>query len=88
MAHNIMYGVWYIVLMEKTTLYLTAEIQRGLKEIAKRNGRPQAELIREALSEYLEKSGRPSLRSVGAGQDSELAARKTEDWLDHEWSGR
>jgi hypothetical protein len=83
-----MYGVWYIVVMEKTTLYLTPEIQRGLREMAKRKGRPQAELIREALGEYLQNNGRPDLRSVGAGEDSELAARNAEDWLDNEWGGR
>lgn len=83
-----MYGVWYIVVMQKTTLYLTAEIQRGLKEMAKRKGRPQAELIRTALAEYLEKSGRPTLRSIGAGEDSELEARDAERWLESEWGGR
>lgn len=74
--------------MEKTTLYLTPEIQRGLREMAKRKGRPQSELIRTALAEYLEKSERPSLRSIGAGEDRDLAARDAEDWLKSEWGGQ
>ncbi len=33
--------------------YLSEEIQRGLRLLSKRTGRPQAELIREALDSYL-----------------------------------
>ncbi len=82
-----MYGVWYIADMEKTTLYLPREMQRALREAARREGEPQAVLIRRALEEYLEKRGRPPLRSVGMGEDASLAARNAEDWLDAEWGG-
>lgn len=36
----------------KTTIYLDAEAYRRLKELARRQGRPAAELVREAVSEY------------------------------------
>lgn len=81
------YGVWYIASMQKTTLYLPGEMRRALREAAKREGEPQAVLIRRALAEYLGRRGRPPLRSVGMGEDAHLAARDAEDWLRSEWSG-
>lgn len=77
-----------IALMEKTTVYIPEDIQRALQQAARREGKPQATLIRRALSEYLEKVDRPQLRSVGAGEDRELAARDAESWLESEWGGR
>lgn len=74
--------------MEKTTVYIPEDIQRALRQAAKREGKPQAVLIRRALEEYLGKVGRPRLRSVGAGEDRRLAARDAEDWLESEWGGR
>lgn len=73
--------------MQKTTLYLSDEMRRALRETAKREGKPQAVLIRQALAEYLGRRGRPQLRSIGMGEDAHLAARDAEDWLGSEWSG-
>jgi hypothetical protein len=53
----------------KTTVYLDAEAYERLKAVARRRGRPPAELIREAVQEYADRhgrSGRP--RSLGAGR--------------------
>jgi hypothetical protein len=86
-AISFMYGIWYIACMEKTTLYLPKEMQRALREAAKREGESQAVLIRRALAEYLERSSQPPLRSVGMGEDARLAARDAEDWLNAEWGG-
>jgi predicted transcriptional regulator len=49
--------------MEKTTVYLSEEIQRGLGAVARRTGRPKAELIREALEQYLEREDTPTIPS-------------------------
>ncbi len=53
----------------KTTLYLPEEIYRRLKAVARRRSLPAAEVIREALGEYVgaheAKQSRP--RSLGAG---------------------
>lgn len=38
--------------MEKTTVYLDEHDYRRLKQIAKRDGRKPAELVREAVAEY------------------------------------
>ena len=39
--------------MEKTTVYLDAEVARGLRAMSRATGRPQAQLIREALATNL-----------------------------------
>lgn len=72
--------------MNKTTLYLSPEVQRGLRDLARRTGRHQAEVIREALDLYLQQHlERPQPRSIGAGEDSELTASASEDWLRTRW---
>ena len=74
--------------MNKTTVYLPDELQRGLKDVARRTGRRPAELIRAAIEEFLRVQERPLPRSVGAGEDPELAARDSEDWLRANWQRR
>ncbi len=73
--------------MEKTTIYLPPELHRALKEAARREKRPQAEVLRRALEEYLGREERPRLRSVGIGEDTELSGVDSEDWLRAEWRG-
>lgn len=70
---------------DKTTLYLPRELHRALKEAARREGKPQAELVRGALEEYLSKRPRPAIGSIGAGADEELSASRSEEWLADEW---
>jgi len=74
--------------MEKTTLYLPTELRRALKETARREGKSQAELIREALSAYLARRKKPRLRSLGVGEDPELSGRASEKWLEEAWAKR
>ena len=74
--------------MRKTTLYLTDELQRTLKEVARRTGRREAAIVREALMIYLQQEVRPRPRSIGAGDDAELAARDSEAWLRDHWHRR
>ncbi len=71
--------------MEKTTLYLPQDLQQELRDMARRTRRPQAELIREALRAYLEQQGRPRPRSIGIGDNPDLHAEDTEDWLAKHW---
>ena len=47
--------------MEKTTVYLEPEVVRGLRAMSRSTGRPQAQLIREALSAYLAAKPRTEL---------------------------
>jgi predicted transcriptional regulator len=74
--------------MERTTIYLPEELQRSLREVSRRTRRPQAELIREALTAYLATQPQPPMRSIGMGEDDELAARDSEAWLEEAWGRR
>ena len=71
--------------MEKTTVYLPEALQRALKEAARAERKPQAELVRAALEEYLERRERPSLSSLGSGEDEELSGTNSEEWLESQW---
>lgn len=52
--------------MKRTTIYLDPEIEIQLQLEAMQRKRPMAEIIREALREYLEK--RPKKLPPGAGE--------------------
>jgi len=73
------------MVMEKTTLYLPTELQRRLSDAARRTGRSQADLIREALQRFLGDLGTPQPRSIGILADPKLRGEDTEDWLRHAW---
>jgi len=51
--------------MVKTTVYLESETALALREMARVEGRSQAELIREALSGFVRRLTRPRPKSVG-----------------------
>jgi metal-responsive CopG/Arc/MetJ family transcriptional regulator len=72
--------------MEKTTLYLPEPLQRELREAARREGRPQAELVRDALRAYLR--GRPRPRSIGMLEDHELNAEDAKLRVRERWAKR
>lgn len=51
----------------KTTVYLDAAAYRRLKQLAREQGRPTAELVREAVAEYADRHGpRRRPRSIGS----------------------
>ena len=55
--------------LSKTTLYLPEADYQRLKALARRQGRPAAELVREAVAEYARRHGarrRPA--SLGSGR--------------------
>jgi len=53
----------------KTTVYLDAESYRRLRALAARSHRATAELVREAVEEYVSRHARPRIpRSLGAGR--------------------
>ena len=74
------YGVWHTLEMEKTTVYIDQPTKRELETLAKRVGRPQAELLREALLQYIEHQKRPSLptfvASAAVGGDASVDVRR------------
>jgi hypothetical protein len=72
--------------MDKTTLYLPNELKRELKAAARRLGRAQADIVREALEQYLEKQPRPwPPKSMGIISDGTLSGADSEDWLRENW---
>jgi len=80
--------MWYPLDVEKTTLYMPAELQQGLRALARRTGRPQAELIREAIAEYVGTQERPLPRSIGAGTGGGVSGADSEAWLHDQWDRR
>jgi predicted transcriptional regulator len=80
--------MWYDRDVDKTTIYLPDDLHRGLRDAARRAGRGQADLIREALVAYLSKLEAPVPGSIGAGEDDGLTARDSEAWLRDAWARR
>jgi hypothetical protein len=88
-SHHTPYMAYTLAMaMGKTTLYLPSDLQRTLRETARRTGRRQADIVREALDLFLRQQHRPLPRSIGIGEDTELAARDSEAWLEAEWGRR
>jgi len=74
--------------VEKTTLYIPADLQRALRSLARRVGKPQAEIIREALNAYVRQQERPRLGSVGLGEDDQVNGATSEDYLRSRWRAK
>ncbi len=68
----------------KTTVYLTDAEYRRLKELAREQHRPTAELVREAVAEYAQRHGRKARpRSLGAGRSGRHdLSERAEELLD------
>ncbi len=69
--------------MRKTSVYLTEEEADGLRELAVREGRPQAELIRDGVRRVIAAAGeRPrTFRSLGVGRSGHT---KPARWISEE----
>jgi hypothetical protein len=80
------YGI--LVRMTRTTVYLPVELQRELRDEARRSGQPQAELLRTALERFLRSRHRPLPLSIGVAESGELSARDSEAWLRQSWDER
>jgi predicted transcriptional regulator len=74
--------------MDKATLYLPAELQQALKQLARRQKRSRAELIREALEQYVRAQPHRLPRSVGIAASGELDATEVKDWIRESWAKR
>ena len=69
--------------MRKTSVYLTADEAEGLRRMAVREGRPQAELIREGIRRVLAEAVEPqrAFRSMAVGRSG---GRKPRHWTSDE----
>jgi hypothetical protein len=65
--------------MKRTTLFLPEELERDLYGLARREGKPVASCVREALAEYVASrrgaARLPSFVGVGAGAATDVAER-------------
>jgi hypothetical protein len=57
--------MWYHTIVVKTTVYLEDEHALALRQLSESLQRPQAELIRDAISEYTSRLARPKPKGVG-----------------------
>lgn len=71
--------------MDKTTIYLPCALHADLKAIARRTGRPQAAIIREALATYVAQQEWPLPKSWGIAANGEINAADIDDWLAENW---
>jgi predicted transcriptional regulator len=71
--------------MEKTTVCLQKELRVALKDIARRTGRPQAALIRDAIATYVAQQERPWPKTIGMGESGIVSGADSEDWLRENW---
>ncbi len=76
--------------VRKTTLYIPDGTDKRLRQAARRLGRSRAQITREALDEYLERSERePGLPpSVGMGSNPKARAADDEARLARAWRRR
>lgn len=54
--------------MKKTTVYLEDEEAERLRDVARRTGKPQAELIREGVRQILDQAPKRTFHSMGIGE--------------------
>ncbi len=78
--------MWYRPAMEKTTLYLPAELQASLRALARQTGRSQANLVREAIETYVAGHERPRPKSIGVAADGSLDAADAKRWVHERWA--
>ena len=82
------YGI--ISSVDKTTVYIDPVTKRELAALARRSGRPQAQLLREALVQYIDRQKRPTLPSFVAtsavGGDASVDVRRFRDGSQRERS--
>ena len=73
--------------MRKTTVYLTDEQLSGLEAISRRKHRPKADLIREAVEEYIvdERPPLPGWIGMINDDDDSLRADNVDEWLKENW---
>jgi predicted DNA-binding protein len=70
---------------ERTSLYLSVDTKRHLAQAARRLGKTQTELVNEALTQYLANLEKPKFAFIGAGEDTVVTARTSEEWVRKHW---
>lgn len=84
-AYHTRAGAVARVNVRRTTMHFPDDMRRRLAERAELQGESQAELVRQAVDEYLASAERPWPSSIGLGEDEELAGRNVRDWIRSTW---
>jgi hypothetical protein len=73
--------------MIKSTIYFEPNQIAALEALAKQEGRPKAEIIRDAVDLYVSKSGRklPSWIGIIKDDDGTLTSDNVDEWLQANW---
>jgi hypothetical protein len=71
--------------MRKITIYLDEELAFAIKDIAAREGRHEAEIIREGLAQYVAGKQRPLPSFVGMVSDATVQGKDDEAYLEEHW---
>lgn len=74
--------------MERTTIFIPAELRRRLADEARRRRLPQAAIVREALERYLLSSIPDAPRFVGSAAVEGVDAREAKAWVREQWRRR
>ena len=73
------------MLMKKTTIYLPEKMAIDIQTRAKQDRRSEADVIREALGNYLAEVKRPLPSIFGMGSGGLVSGADSEDWLNENW---
>jgi Arc/MetJ-type ribon-helix-helix transcriptional regulator len=76
--------------MRKTTIYLPDALERRMRQAAELLGKSRAEITREAIEQYLDRTerGRGLPPSVGMGANADAPAAAYRDRLAEGWRRR
>jgi predicted transcriptional regulator len=69
----------------KTTIYIPDDQMAALDAMAKREARPKAQLIREAIELYVTENAQPMPDAIGIFEDLEVDSTNVDDWLRANW---
>lgn len=74
--------------MEKTTVYLPAELKQRIKRVARKDGLSEAEVIRAALDSYTALAMADPLwpKSFGIAESGRVPAEDFDTWKDENWN--
>ena len=71
--------------MNKTTIYLSDEQMSALEAIFRKQGTPKAQLIREAIEQYVVDQSDPLPGAVGIFADDKVNSTNLDEWLTANW---
>lgn len=71
--------------MNKSTVYFTDEQMATWESLARREARPKAAVLRDALEYYADKVGRRMPSAVGIYEDDEVNSTNVDEWLRANW---